>query len=212
MSSTFTFYQCQNPQCDFRFPAPAESITLCPRCNSALTSSPPVIHESAPLQQPPKVTSKFEVLLDNIRSVLNVGSMFRTADGAGVSHMHLGGITATPDHPRIAKTGLGAEWSLPWTYHANGVKAAAQLISNGAVLWGLETSPDSIPIYSSGTLPKHLVMVVGSEYAGIDPAIQALCQKIVFLPMAGYKRSLNVAVAFGIAVYALRYQLNYAAK
>ena len=198
------FHQCLNPACNFRFPAPSGSLSRCPHCGAGLSVD--LKHESSETApQHPKVTHRISAMLDNIRSILNVGSMFRTADGAGLSHLHLCGITATPDHPRIAKTGLGAEWSVPWTYYPNGFTAARDLISQGAHLWGLEISPSALPVFEMTSIPENLILVVGSEYAGIDPAIQSLCEKTVLIPMQGYKKSLNVAVAFGIAVYTLAF-------
>lgn len=146
-----------------------------------------------------------EALLDNLRSAWNVGSIFRIADGAGVKHLHLCGTTPPGDHPRVPKTALGAEKTIGWRYHPNGLSVARELQRAGYRLWALETSTgaeslfDLLPINGQ----SRLVLVVGNERAGIDPEILALCERCVALPMLGIKESLNVAVAFGIAAYAM---------
>lgn len=146
-------------------------------------------------------------ILDNIRSIHNVGSMFRSADGAGVRHLHLAGITATPKHPKLAKAALGAQESVGWTYHPNGVEAAAELRAEGYRLWALErlTSSGNPPLEASKAPGGGLALIVGNERAGVDPGILAQCDAIYSLPMVGRKSSLNAAVAFGIAVYYLRF-------
>jgi tRNA G18 (ribose-2'-O)-methylase SpoU len=156
---------------------------------------------------------KIVALLDNIRSLRNVGSMFRTADGVGVAHMHLGGVTPTPDHPGLAKTALGAERTVPWTYHADSVQAAVGLRSQGQRLWALEGGSRSRSIFDvMGELAGPTVaLVLGHEVAGIDPRILEVCDRVVRLPMVGIKGSLNVSVALGVAAFALRYAPNLAA-
>jgi 23S rRNA (guanosine2251-2'-O)-methyltransferase len=148
-----------------------------------------------------------EALLDNIRSIYNVGSIFRTSDGAGIHRLHLCGITPTPDNPRLRKTALGADEQIPWTYHPDGCSAAAALKAEGKRLWALEGGDRSESIH-----PAHLdmtdstiVLVVGNEVCGIDPGILSQCERVLAIPMQGIKTSLNTAVAFGIAVYTLRF-------
>lgn len=150
------------------------------------------------------------ILLDNIRSTYNVGSILRTADGAGVRYLHLCGITPTPDNPKVAKTALGAEQSVRWTHHRNGVTAARMLRAQGSQLWALEIAPCAVSLFDAvaDLPPVPLVLVVGNERIGVDPGILALCEQVVALPMAGVKHSLNVATAFGIAVYTLRYGMQ----
>ena len=148
-----------------------------------------------------------EALLDNIRSLRNVGSMFRTADGAGVRHLHLGGFTPTPEHPQMAKTALGAEASVPWTLHRDGLDAARSLRERGLKLWAVEAGSRSEPIMEA-LVHRHempIALVFGHEVSGVDPRIVEICDRVVRIPMAGTKGSLNVSVAFGIAVYLVRY-------
>jgi tRNA G18 (ribose-2'-O)-methylase SpoU len=148
-----------------------------------------------------------EALLDNIRSVFNVGAMFRTADGAGLRHLHLCGITATPHHPRLVKTALGAEQVLPWTRYLNALDAAQHLRGQGATLWALESGLQSQDLFSARPSSEEglLVLIVGNERAGIDPQLLALCHRVYHIPMSGVKASLNVAIAFGVAAYFLRH-------
>lgn len=154
-----------------------------------------------------------ELLLDNLRSVFNVGSIFRTSDGAGVRHVHLCGITPTPQQAKLAKTALGTERSISWSYEPNSLSKARELQRQGKVLWSLETTSDSQSIFTvpHETIVKvqeeesSIVLVVGNELAGVDPELQAQADKRVHLPMVGRKESLNVAVATGIALYHLRF-------
>ena len=205
MSAT-VFFECSNPACSFRFPAPP-AMLQCPRCGSSLISVPEAsgLAEANPRDETAR--RPLEALLDNIRSTYNVGAMFRTSDGAGVSHLYLTGTSPTPENLRVGKTALGAEFSIPWSWHANGLQAALQIKAQGRQLWALEIGPDSTSIFQAAPeIPDEpLCLVVGNEVSGIDPGILVLCDRRVWIPMQGYKRSLNVAIAFGIAVYTLRY-------
>jgi tRNA G18 (ribose-2'-O)-methylase SpoU len=150
---------------------------------------------------------RIETLLDNIRSSYNVGSIFRTADGAGITHLYLGGITPTPEHPKVAKTALGADSTVPWSYHMNGLEMILDLKGRGWKLWALESGQKAVPLFEAVlTLPiQPILLIVGNERAGVDPEILDSCDSILSLPMSGHKQSLNVSVAFGVAVYWLRY-------
>ncbi len=138
--------------------------------------------------------------------------MFRAADGAGIGRLHLCGITTTPDNPKLWKTSLGAELSVPWTYRPNGLIAARHLKQQGMRLWALEGGPGSVSILDAvhEVNETPLALVVGNEISGVDPEILGECDCIVHIPMLGYKRSLNVATAFGIAAYFLRFVPSYA--
>lgn len=219
----FHIFECTSRTCRFRFPlhqlSEHESVSAtmpCPLCKdtarNVLTFGPAAARQNA---DPPVVRDAknsdaendypVEILLDNVRSIFNVGSIFRTADGAGIQHLHLCGITPTPDHPKLAKTALGAEQSVAWTYHKNGLDAVTQLKNDGRRIWGLEEYPASQPLYQHQpnlvTPLPPLLLIVGNELSGIDPEILQRCDKVYHLPMYGTKRSLNVAVAVGIAIY-----------
>jgi tRNA G18 (ribose-2'-O)-methylase SpoU len=146
-----------------------------------------------------------EALLDNIRSIYNVGSIFRTADGAGVRRLHLCGITPTPAHPKVAKTALGAEQAVPWRAYNNAIDAVMGLKEEGFVVLALEEGVEEEKpsfLEKLGFSPDApILLVVGNEIAGIDPGVLALADRCLAIPMRGVKRSLNVATAFGIAAY-----------
>jgi tRNA G18 (ribose-2'-O)-methylase SpoU len=152
----------------------------------------------------------FEVILDNIRSAYNVGAIFRIADGAGIKHLYLCGITPNPKgHPAIGKTALGAEDEVPWSYHPNALDVAHTLREKGYHLLALERRSESIllPNFSTEFLNgQPLGLILGNERAGVDPGLIGLCDTVIALPMVGKKASLNVAVAFGIAAYWLSFR------
>jgi tRNA G18 (ribose-2'-O)-methylase SpoU len=133
--------------------------------------------------------------------------MFRTADGAGVRFLYLCGITATPAHPNLSKAALGAQATVPWSYALNGLDLVMALREEGRQFWAIETADNAEPFFQADLTigSGNVVVVVGNERAGVDPAILVLCERVLSLPMNGHKHSLNAAVAFGIACYHLRY-------
>ncbi|HUG34932.1 MAG TPA: RNA methyltransferase [Anaerolineales bacterium] len=155
------------------------------------------------------------VLLDNIRSAWNVGSMLRSADGFGFMHAYLCGITPTPDNGAVTKTSLGAEQTVPWSYHKDAEKLVRGLKKEGWKVYGLEEESRAIDIsqaylfedFASVTYKSQReVLIVGNEVTGVDPELLDLCDHIFTIPMRGEKKSFNVAIAFGIAAYALTHQ------
>jgi tRNA G18 (ribose-2'-O)-methylase SpoU len=145
------------------------------------------------------------VLLDNIRSGLNVGSIFRSADGFGFRHVYLCGITPTPENESVTKTSLGAEDSVPWSYHKDAVKLVSGLKKEGWRILALEDDERSVDVAQASDVManKHTLLMAGSEVTGVDPELLGLCDQIFYIPMYGEKKSFNVAVAFGIAAYAM---------
>jgi tRNA G18 (ribose-2'-O)-methylase SpoU len=206
---SYIFLQCHNEACRFRFPVDRrESMGIaCPRCHSALVEVAAAIYAPSAKQEMPPRKREIVALLDNIRSIHNVGSMFRSADGAGVARLILAGITATPEHPKLQKAALGTQESINWQFYPNGVDAALALRGNGYRLVALERLPvePREPLFPLPNDDEPLALVVGNERAGVDPGILALCDVVLTLPMMGHKSSLNAAVAFGIAVYYLRF-------
>ena len=204
--------QCEEKGCHFRFPIVEESTLghRCPKCGgkARLINVPYAAHE-VEIGKFASEGAEIEALLDNIRSVFNVGNMLRTADGAGIRHMHLCGITPTPNSPKLAKTALGAERSVHWTQHRDGLAAAVSLRKQGWRLWALEGGSRAESLFDARVDPQGspIVLVVGSEISGVDPGILEHCEKVLCLPMQGVKNTLNVAVAFGIAAYFLRFAL-----
>ncbi len=148
-----------------------------------------------------------EALLDNIRSTSNVGSMFRAADGAGLHRLHLCGITPTPENPKVAKTALGAEKSIHWSYGRNSIFAAQELKCRGFKVLSLEASPQAQSIFEldPSLIEGPILLVVGNEINGVDPDLLVISDQVVWIPMQGQKESLNVALAFGVAAYTLRF-------
>lgn len=147
------------------------------------------------------------LVLDSIRSVYNVGAIFRTADGAGVSRIILTGHTPTPidRFGRIRadfhKSALGAETSIPWEESKNLIKTLKSLKTQGYSIIGVEQSVDSLDYRKIRIPNKHRVFVVGNEVSGVRKEILKLCDETVELPMLGQKESLNVSVATGIILY-----------
>jgi 23S rRNA (guanosine2251-2'-O)-methyltransferase len=147
------------------------------------------------------------VLLDNIRSAWNVGSILRSADGFGFNQAFLCGITPTGDNEAVAKTALGAQDSVPWSYHRDAVKLAKGLKVEGWKVYALEDDRRALEIHAAPEiLTQQEVLIVGNELTGVDPELLDLCDRILYIPMRGEKRSFNVAIAFGIAAYALTAQ------
>lgn len=203
--ATFVFYQCEAGGCGLRFPAAVDAgISVCPRCGGPVTAA--AFAHTPPTEQPVgaevQLPQRVDVIVDNLRSTYNVGSILRTADGAGLHHLYLCGITPTPDHPKVPKTALGAERAVSWSYHASALATVTMLQDQGVRIWALETHPDGVPLRAKD-LPvgTPLALVIGNENAGIDPSILAMADRIVYLPMRGRKGSLNVATAFGAAAY-----------
>lgn len=206
----FQVYQCTNEDCRFRCPTnlSLKKLDHCPLCGNPLLPVGDVFSNSKNqpfTREEPSGTAL--VLLDNLRSTLNVGSIFRTADGAGVSKIFLSGTTPTPEHEKIKKTGLGAEWKLPWEYTPNGLDLVSRLKKDGVFIISIETSPSATNIFDASRSVGHTntLLIMGNEVSGIDPEILSLSDLTLCIPMAGTKSSLNVAVAFGIAIYTLIY-------
>jgi 23S rRNA (guanosine2251-2'-O)-methyltransferase len=156
-----------------------------------------------------KNTLSRAVLLDNIRSAWNVGSILRSADGFGFDEAYLCGITPTPENEAVKKTSLGAEDSIRWSYHKNAVDLVASLKVEGWQVWGLEETvmSEQLPVggkQKTEGRSEKVVLILGNEVTGVDSGLLSLCDEIFHIPMFGEKRSLNVAIAFSVAAFALR--------
>lgn len=202
MTPTYWMCECTDPACGFRFPAPGddERGRTCPLCGA------PTCWEAfpGPSRAPSPghgLRADVHLVLDNLRSSYNVGSLFRTADGAGVTHLYPCGITPRPGHPGVAKTALGAQQSVSWSWHSNGLALVHELRAAGRAVWALETHPDARSLFAMPTPGEAVALVIGNELAGVDPAILEASHQIVALPMAGKKSSLNAASAGAIAAY-----------
>lgn len=142
-------------------------------------------------------------LLDNIRSLYNVGSMFRTSDGALIQKLYLCGYTPHPPRKEIEKTALGATKSVPWEYNRDPFQPIEQLESLGVRICILEQTTNSTPYYEISRNDFPLCLVVGNEVSGVSPQIVSRADMAIEIPMHGVKQSLNAAVAYGIALFEL---------
>lgn len=147
------------------------------------------------------------VVLNDIRSLHNVGAIFRTADGAGVEKIWLCGITGFPPQGGIAKTALGAQDYVPWEYREDILSLLKKLKHEGYQIVLLEQMQGALP-HDAFKPAGAVCLVVGNEVSGVSPDMQTLCDAAIEIEMNGIKNSLNVAVAFGIAVYQLRSRLR----
>lgn len=181
----------------------------CPACGVRMTARP-IDVETAIRRRRDRVPGgrgnlartrlPFVVVVDNVRSLWNVGSIFRTADACGVERLVLTGITGCPPRPEIHKTALGAEEAVDWDYRSETAAALRDLTDAGYTPVALESGPGAIPI-DAVEWPRRVCLVVGNEVAGVALAGIEDCALQVSIPMLGVKQSLNVAVAFGIAAH-----------
>lgn len=142
------------------------------------------------------------VLLDNIRSLNNIGSVFRTADAFRVECIYLCGITAVPPHPDIHKTALGAEESVMWKYEEDILQAIASLKKEGYTVYAVEQVQNSIDP-SKLSLDKNgkYAVVLGNEVKGVQQSVVDICDQSIEIPQWGTKHSLNVSVTGGIIIW-----------
>jgi 23S rRNA (guanosine2251-2'-O)-methyltransferase len=142
------------------------------------------------------------VLLDNVRSLYNVGAFFRTADAAAVEKLYLCGITGRPPKRAISKTALGAEESVAWEHFRDAAEGIGGIRAAGYEIAAVETHVHAVDLFDWA--PRFPVcMIFGHEVDGIQPAVSALCDTHVRIPMLGAKHSLNVATAGGVVIYEL---------
>ncbi len=148
-------------------------------------------------------------ILHNVRSLHNVGSIFRTADAAGIEKLYLSGITPSPldrfgnVRMPLAKVSLGAEHQVAWEKCVSGVRLIQTLQQEGYKIFALEQSKKSVPYFKMRPAKylSRVALVVGNELRGLPPSLLAKCDTILEIPMYGGKESLNVAVAFGIVAF-----------
>lgn len=143
------------------------------------------------------------VVVDNVRSAHNVGSVLRTADSAGLTHVYLCGYTASPDHRGVQKVALGAEHAVGWSHHPDAAAVLEQLAADGWTLAALERTPQARPLAVVEARHFPLALVVGNEVEGVRSELLTRCGLVLALPQYGVKESLNVSVAFGVAAYGL---------
>jgi 23S rRNA (guanosine2251-2'-O)-methyltransferase len=149
---------------------------------------------------PPVPRTTMRLVLDQVRSALNTGAIFRTADAAALEMIYLLGVTPHPPHPQVEKTALGGSVYVPWRHRENILEAESELLADGYTLVALDNGPDAQELWDF-EWPDRPALVAGHEVEGVSPEVLARCPVKVCLPMFGYKRSLNVTTALGIAIY-----------
>ena len=158
-----------------------------------------------------KVAEKFPVVivLDNVRSQNNIGSVFRTADAFRLSGIYLCGITAMPPHREIHKTALGATESVNWFYTPTTLEAVKVLRASGHTVLAVEQTRESISLYDyHPAIGEKLAIIFGNEVNGIDEEVLPYVQGCIEIPQFGTKHSINVSVAVGIVIWDLFCKVN----
>ena len=165
------------------------------RCNDELKADRPSLDEIVDIPRLP-----ISILVENVRSVHNVGSIFRSADGFGANKIYLAGYTACPPREDLSKTALGSERAVPWEHFENSIDAAKNILKQGISLVLLEQTVKSKPIYDiNWEFP--VCFIVGNEVSGVSEELSKLTTIHAEIPMRGVKQSLNVSVATGVAGY-----------
>lgn len=144
--------------------------------------------------------NNFYIVCDSIRSLENIGSIFRTADALSVTKIYLCGISGAPPNQKISKTALGAEKTVPFKYCSQSWRLIGKLKKEKIHILALEQDKRSIE-YTKFQPKFPLALIIGNEISGVSKKILDKADKIIYLPMHGKKESLNVAVSFGIAGY-----------
>lgn len=148
------------------------------------------------------------IILDSIRSLNNVGSVFRTCDCLGIGKIYLCGITGKPPHRDIHKTSLGAENSIEWHYFESIALLLEQLKMEGFQLCALEQTDKSIDIREFDPINKPIALIIGNEIEGVSNDAIALCDTVLEIPQFGTKHSFNVAVSAGIALWEIKKKME----
>lgn len=149
------------------------------------------------------------LILDQVRSGHNVGSVFRTCDAFNIAFLYLTGLTPQPPNREILKTALGATQSVKWAHHEDSSALIRQLKGEGKLVIAIEQTPKSQPLHSFvPPVEKELVFVFGNEVHGISPEVVALCDAALEIPQLGMKQSMNISVCAGIVLYDISNKLS----
>lgn len=143
------------------------------------------------------------VVLDNVRSMHNIGSAFRTGDAFRIEKLYLCGITATPPHREIHKAALGATESVDWEYREDTLELVRDLTARGYAVYAVEQTENSTALQAFGETSQPLALVFGNEVHGVQQAVVDACRGTVEIPQEGTKHSLNVSVSIGIVLWEL---------
>ena len=143
------------------------------------------------------------VVLENIRSAYNVGSIFRTSDAFLLDSIYICGYTAYPPHKEIKKTALGADESVAWKHFKNVGEAIEEIRANGYKVYAVEQAMDSWKLGSFAADDEKIAVIFGNEVTGVEQSTIALCDGVIEIPQLGMKHSLNVATAAGVVLWEL---------
>ena len=176
------------------------------RTNDELKADRPTLSE---LKNIPRLP--ISILVENVRSVHNVGSIFRSADGFGAARIYLTGYTACPPRVDLSKTALGADQSVPWIHYDNSIDAANAIMKSGIRLILIEQTIKSVSIYDLN-FKFPVCFIIGNEVSGVSDELSKLTKTHVEIPMRGIKQSLNVSVAAGVIGYELARIYKYSNK
>lgn len=198
---------CRCPVCATVFEAASQTRTVsCPACD-ALSRPRWLRHEPAMALRAAQAGRRADtwgrgvhLLVEDVRSLWNVGSFFRSMDGLGGVHLFLVGICGIPPHDEIRRTALGADETVSWSYRVGALPVIEEARTRGVPVIALESTPGATDLQTAPRPPSALV-VVGNEVEGISPEVLARCDTHVHIPMRGHKASLNVAVAAGLALW-----------
>ena len=140
-------------------------------------------------------------VLDNVRSAMNVGAVFRTSDGFAIEKVFLCGITPTPPNREISKTAIGASESVHWEYHEDVVLAIQNLKSRGYFIVGIEQTDQSKNLYQYSSVERKTALIFGNEVDGISDVVLPFLDECIEIPQYGTKHSLNISVCAGITIW-----------
>lgn len=143
------------------------------------------------------------IILDNIRSMHNVGSIFRTADAFLIQSIYLCGFTPQPPHRDIQKTALGATETVNWKYYNTTLEAVSDLKQQGYAIWAIEQTTESIPLQNIKFNKNPIAVIFGNEVEGVNEEVLNICDAAIEIPQFGTKHSLNVSVAAGIVLWSM---------
>lgn len=167
------------------------------------------LHRLSPAEYKESPKMPVVVVLDNIRSLNNIGSIFRTADAFRVQQIHLCGITATPPHREIQKTALGATESVDWKYYTSTLDSIDELRKRKYRIIAIEQASDSILLHDfKAGKEDALALVFGHEVHGVDQNVVDACDQCVEIPQFGTKHSFNVSVSAGIVIWDIFIKIN----
>ena len=148
------------------------------------------------------------IILDNVRSALNVGSIFRTSDAFLIEKIILCGITTSPPNKDIRKSALGATDSVNWEFEKNTIDAISKLKVNGYQIIGIEQANKSTNLNEFNITKKPIAIVLGNEVNGVDENVINVCDDVIEIPQFGTKHSLNISITAGIVIWQLWNKLN----